>query len=543
MDLDTILQDIGQFGRYQVVSYTLFIFPIMYSAFPVFSYILTTSSLKYRCFVPECEDKDTVIYHPQWLQDAVPFLNTHTPQSCFKYRAPERYVASECPVSYFHKNITDRCNQWVFSDKTRTIVYDFEIMCQENDWKRTLIGTLNNAGQFIGLPIGGFLSDRYGRKILLVLSCVVSTVFGLARSFSNSYIMFATLEFLDALAGTCIFSTCFVLGLEIVGPKRRTIASVLMNCCFSIGGAMLGLAWWYFEDWRLLLRVMYAPGLLFIFYMWLIPESIRWLSIHGRYEEAVEIIKKIASVNKKNLPEEALPEDAPSKQLIMNTEQITVDKKDSIPVENVDKFESKKKSQFTQILQSKRLLLRVMVLSFVWMIHTFVYYGLSLNSLSVEGNSKLNFILVSLVEIPGYIATLIFTDWLGRRISLFIALATSGASCIAFHFLTREMVILRLILYMIGKFSITMSFTVLYVFTAELLPTTVRHLLLSLCSMIGRIGSMIAPQTPLLAIYIDPVIVFGVFSWIGGLISLYFPETLNKKLPDTMEEANKLGIQ
>lgn len=45
------------------------------------------------------------------------------------------------------------------------------------------------------------------------------------------------------------------------------------------------------------------------------------------------------------------------------------------------------------------------------------------------------------------------------------------------------------------------------------------------------------------AMYIDPVIVFGVFSLIGGLISLYFPETLNKKLPDTLEEANKLGIE
>lgn len=40
------------------------------------------------------------------------------------------------------------------------VYLQFKIMCQENDWKRTLVGTLNNAGQFIGLPIGGFLSDR-----------------------------------------------------------------------------------------------------------------------------------------------------------------------------------------------------------------------------------------------------------------------------------------------------------------------------------------------------------------------------------------------
>lgn len=57
---------------------------------------------------------------------------------------------------------------------------------------------------------------------------------------------------------------------------------------------------------------------------------------------------------------------------------------------------------------------------------------------------------------------------------------------------------MELVLFLIGKFAITCSFQVLYFFTSEIFPTNVRNSLLSLCSMIGRVGSMLAPQTPLL---------------------------------------------
>jgi hypothetical protein len=56
----------------------------------------------------------------------------------------------------------------------------------------------------------------------------------------------------------------------------------------------------------------------------------------------------------------------------------------------------------------------------------------------------------------------------------------------------------KLIIFLAGKFAITIAFTVVYVFTAELFPTELRHSMLGTCSMVGRIGSIIAPQTPLL---------------------------------------------
>jgi len=38
-----------------------------------------------------------------------------------------------------------------------------------------------------------------------------------------------------------------------------------------------------------------------------------------------------------------------------------------------------------------------------------------------------------------------------------------------------------------------------------------------------------------------PLIVYGVFALSGGLLSLMLPETLNKKLPETLEDVENLG--
>ena len=66
--------------------------------------------------------------------------------------------------------------------------------------------------------------------------------------------------------------------------------------------------------------------------------------------------------------------------------------------------------------------------------------------------------------------------------------------------------IVQLLLFLLGKFGITISFAVVFVFTAELFPTELRHSMLGTCAMLGRIGSVIAPQTPLLVSQLNTLI-------------------------------------
>jgi len=62
---------------------------------------------------------------------------------------------------------------------------------------------------------------------------------------------------------------------------------------------------------------------------------------------------------------------------------------------------------------------------------TLVYYGLSLNSVSLAGtdNQYLNFILTSLIEAPSYFITWQCMTRLGRRKTLCIMFIVSGIAC------------------------------------------------------------------------------------------------------------------
>lgn len=102
---------------------------------------------------------------------------------------------------------------------------------------------------------------------------------------------------------------------------------------------------------------------------------------------------------------------------------------------------------------------------------------------------------------------------------------------------------MKLIFFLVGKFAITISFAVVYIYAAELFPTSLRQSLLGTCSMFGRIGSMIAPQTPLLATYMKslPLLLFGGTAFTSGILVLSFPETLDLKLPDSINEAVQIG--
>lgn len=49
-----------------------------------------------------------------------------------------------------------------------------------------------------------------------------------------------------------------------------------------------------------------------------------------------------------------------------------------------------------------------------------------------------------------------------------------------------------------GKLSVSMAFSSIYVYSMELFPTGIRHRILAGCSMVGRLGQLAAPLSPLL---------------------------------------------
>ncbi|KAK4883421.1 hypothetical protein RN001_006740 [Aquatica leii] len=512
--LDSVLEKLGQLGKYQCFVVALFsIAVILHSAVHI-TFVFTSKDLNYRCQVPYCE-KTPSEYNSSWLQNAIPIAKDR-PAKCERFA---HLNTSECNYLDFNRSKVEKCDNYVYETKEITIVQDFNLYCDDTLWQLTLIGTLNGLGQLFGLPIAGYVSDRHGRLTTLVWSMVLGGICGIIRSFTTTYVLFAVFEFLDSAFGAGAYTCGYILGVELVGPKRRVLTGVLICCAYALGEVLTGAIAWGVQSWRPFLQIICGSSLIIFLYNWIAPESIRWMLVKKKYDQAKQTLRKIAKVNGKHITERSL-EDLCS--LTDTTE---------------------KKYPISDLFQSWILVIRFVNCCFCWITCVFVFYGLTVNSVALSSNSYLDFILTSFVEIPGYAVAYILVEKAGRRIGISSTLILTSISCVGFIFIPSELYWLKLVTYLFGKFAITAAFSICYIITSEIFPTCLRHSLMASCSMFGRIGSVIAPQMPLLEQLWKPLplTLFGIMAAISGVLSLYFPETTNIKLPDTIEEAEKIG--
>lgn len=71
------------------------------------------------------------------------------------------------------------------------------------------------------------------------------------------------------------------------------------------------------------------------------------------------------------------------------------------------------------------------------------------------------------------------------------------------YLLSTDYAWLSILLYISGKLCSTVAIRIVYIYTSELFPTYTRNTMHALCSALGRVAAIIAPQTPLLVSYLD----------------------------------------
>lgn len=283
----------------------------------------------------------------------------------------------------------------------------------------------------------------------------------------------------------------YVLAIEWVNSRKRVLGSVITSVSFPLGEMLFGLVAMYVHDFRYVIRILYTPGLLLVLYFWLIPESVRWLLVTGRVERAIKILKRTARINGKKLSEKSIEmirltytKELQPKPL--NSEKNNIEETTIVKHSIVQSLKS--------ICKSKVLLFRFLINCYEWINCCFCYYGLSLIATQVPGENRyMSFIFVVAIEIPGLLIALPLLNRVRRRILLFCALTVTAFSTIVTSWVPAGNSTIVLLLFMLGKCSITLAFNSLYVFTAEQWPTNVRSTIINSCSMIGRIGSMLAP--------------------------------------------------
>jgi len=80
--------------------------------------------------------------------------------------------------------------------------------------------------------------------------------------------------------------------------------------------------------------------------------------------------------------------------------------------------------------------------------------------------------------------------------------------------------------------------------TAELMPTSVRNSGVGTCSLFARFGGILSTTISVLA-EISPLIPIGMFAFFAmtsAVLSLFLPETHGQPLPDTPEQSEQVPM-
>ncbi|XP_061096826.1 solute carrier family 22 member 23 isoform X4 [Conger conger] len=143
----------------------------------------------------------------------------------------------------------------------------------------------------------GVLSDWFGRHPVLIVSVLFMLVFGLTVAFSTNVSMFSTLRFFEGFCLSGITLSLYVLRIELCLPGWRF--SMTMVASFVVlGGQLLmpGLAS-LCGDWQVLQVGIICPFILMLSYVWVFPESLRWLLSTQHYCRSKALMHHIAKKN------------------------------------------------------------------------------------------------------------------------------------------------------------------------------------------------------------------------------------------------------
>ncbi|XP_068424511.1 solute carrier family 22 member 7-like [Clinocottus analis] len=519
MKFESILEEIGGFGPFQFAIIVLLCAPRI--VLPC-HYLLNNfigALPPHRCDVSALVDGGLFgnLTLEQRLTVSIPVREDGALKSCEMFAVPQFQLldngssAADLP--------TVKCQSgWVYDNSTftSTLATEWDLVCDRKSLTQTT-GTIFFIGVMIGAVTFGFLSDKFGRRNTLLASYVMAMGFGFASAFANSYALFAVLRFLTGFGVTGIGVNSLVLGIEWVDPSHRSFIGVIGSLSWSVGNMLLAGLAFLVTDWSTLIMIVTAPlGLAILTWRW-IPESARWLLAHGRVKEAQFYLDKCATFNKRQ-------------KVSIKLETLTTN------IETQDKSYT-----YLHLIKTPKMRKITLLTGVVWFGVALTYYGISLNISGFGLNIYLTHFIYSAIEVPAKLVIYSFLNIFGRKKCQAGTLLLTGV-CIAVNiFLPKGLWHARAGVAILGKGLSEAAFTTLFLYTTELYATVVRQNGLGYTSFMSRLGVSVAPLILLLEDVwsVLPQIIICSAAVVAGLAALLLPETLNVKLPETIEDIER----
>ncbi|XP_041463007.1 organic cation transporter protein-like [Lytechinus variegatus] len=535
--LDDLLKDLGEFGPYQRRVFAITCSIVFFSSYVSMIPVFLAATVDHWCETDDwsstvCEGSGLSVEECQIAKKNASIPFNYTSDGELVYAQCEKYNVSGVgfwpgmdPSNYSSESPPQiiPCDQgWSYdtSQYKSSIVTDFDLVCGKEDLTQ-VSQSLYFGGYLLGSLVFGSLADVIGRWWSLMICLIIRLITGFALAFSPSWWVFSTIRFIQGCVAIPIYIIAFVLANEFAGTSRRNITGILFAVPFATGYVSLALVAYFLRHWRTLEMVATAPTLFLMAIMIFLPESVRWQISNGRYDQAEKTLKVLAKSNKKTLPEPLF------------TDQIKDGMKSEDPGHQPSALD---------LFRTPKMRMRTINLTFTWMVNAVVYHGLSLNTSNLGVNDYLAFAVSGAVEIPAYFFSSVLIELIGRPKSLCGLLLLSGASLLSTAIFPPGTALTAVA--MVGKFGISAAYAVIYLYSVELYPTSIRSAAMGAFSTFSRIAGIISPLILTLSKYWNPLpmVIYGAAGVAVGLSTLLLPETRGMKLPDTLEEGENFGM-
>jgi len=389
-------------------------------------------------------------------------------------------------------------------------------------------------GCMIGVIFSGFLSDKFGRKKVLILSAILFFISAVGSSIPNNLTQFVIARLIGGV-GVGIASLLSPMYISEIAPaKIRGTLVTLYQLAIVIGINLVyyinlqiassGDAQWNLDiGWRIMLGSEVIPALLFIILLFFIPESPRWLASKGKIDSAKAIIEKINGQNK-------------SAELLNEIQ---------------DSFKEERGSILVLFTSGLRMAIVVgMFLAFfsqITGINAIIYYAPEIFKNIGFGADSAMFqtVIIGTVNTVFTFVAIAFIDKYGRRILLLWGISGMitclGGVGLMFHIeLSSGPWLLLFILGFIASFAMSLG-PIPWVLISEIFPTKFRGVAMSISILMVWIGVVLITQlTPILLEGIGGAFTFWIFMFNAIILIIFtynmIPETKGK----TLEEIAKM---
>ena len=422
-------------------------------------------------------------------------------------------VIDKAKISPFHWRILFWCTLIIIFDGYDLVIYGVVLPILMQQWQLDPVtaGALGSTalfGMMIGAMLLGTLSDRFGRKKMIVLCIVLFSGFTALNGFAQTPLQFGVMRFIAGLGIGGVMPNVVALMSEYSPRRIRSTLVAVMFSGYAISGmlsAVLGI--WIVPQfgWQVMFYLAVIPLLLLPLIWTQLPDSVAFLVRQGKIAEARKVL---AALTGKPLPDDA--------ELAVHQPQKT-------------------EQSLAALFSNNRALSTLMFFQAFFMCLLMVY-GLGswlpkLMTMAGYGfGSSLMFLLF--LNIGGIIGA-IGGGWLSDRfhprpvLMLFFTLAAVSLALLGFK---SHVAVLYFLVTVAGATTIG-SQILLYAYVAQFYPTAIRSTALGWSSGVGRIGAILGPVLggALLAMQLSHQMNFLTFVVPGALAVIAIMLTAGRK--------------